>query len=169
MKHPAHRREMNGNEHGVDGLTTIEEKFVACLATGYTRRQAAIEAHPQRKESVKAYDSWACRAMGRARVTRKLHALVAGKKVEDIYSPARWALDVLADVERAIERGNETAVNASRRMLAQSLGMLKDRVIVSGEHAMSDAELVTALSGTDKAKAATLSVVMGDGTFRKAA
>ena len=95
----------------------------------------------------------------------RLLALLDAAKLEDMYSPGQWVADVLADVERAIARGNETAVNASRRMLGQALGMLKDRVIIAAEQTVSDADLVGTLAGGDKQKAATLHAVIGTASF----
>ncbi len=147
------------------GLTAVEEQFVRLVAKGYSRRQAAIQAHPQRKVNLSAYDKWAARAIRKPVVSGRLKSLLSAAKIEDLYSAGQWVADVLSDVERAIERGNETAVASARRMLGQALGILKDRVIVATEQSMTDAELVATLAGDDKAKAATLHAVIGTASF----
>ena len=81
----------------------------------------------------------------------------------------QWHADLLAFIADAKEHGNHTAIASLMRMRGQALGVLKDRVVLSAERTMTDADLVTQLAGDDEAKAATLKSVLGSGTFKKAA
>jgi len=152
-------------QNDVNGLTPAQERFVGLLARGNSGRQAVKMAYPDANLSNSGYDEKAAKLKRLPAIQARLGSLVDAAKIEDIYNQGRWVTDVLADVERAIKRGNETAVASYRRMLGQALGVLKDRIVLSAEQSMSDADLLKALAGDDKGKIVVLQDVLGRATF----
>ncbi len=139
------------------------------IARGYSQRQAAKEAFPSSKLSDSGFDKKASTLRKRPAIEGRLLSLLDAAKIEDLYSAGRWVADVLEDIAIARARNNLTAVASSRRMLGQALGVLKDRVVLSAEQSIPDADLIKALAGDDKQKAAVLHEVIGTLTFGEGA
>ena len=94
-----------------------------------------------------------------------MRALLSAARIEDLYSAGQWQADLLDDLEQARADRNWTAVAAFRRMAGQALGVLKDRVVLSAEQSMADADLVAQLAGGDKGKLVVLAEVLGKRSF----
>lgn len=152
------------NEHG---LTPAEERFVGLIARGYTQRHAAKEAFPSSKLSDSGYDDKAHRLRKRPAIEARLRALLDAAKIEDLYSAGRWQADLLRFIEKAEAENNLTAAAQFMRMAGQALGVLKDRVVLSAESVMPDADLIKQIAGDDTHKAAMLQAVIGRPTFGK--
>ncbi len=148
-----------------NGLTPAQEHFAKLIAGGSNQRQAAKLAFNALNLSDSSYDEKASKLLNSQAIRTRLKSLVSEQKIEDVYSPGEWIRDVLADIERAIAKGNETAVVSARRLLGQALGILKDRVVVSAESVMPDADLIKQVAGDDKQKAAILQSILGRPTF----
>ncbi len=148
-----------------NGLTPAEERFVGLIARGYTQRQAAKEAFPSSKLSDSGFDKKASTLRKRPAIEGRLRALLSAARIEDLYSAGQWQADLLRFIEQAEKDRNWTAAASFMRMAGQALGVLKDRVVLSAEQTMSDADLVKHLAGDDPYKAKVLRECLGRPTF----
>ncbi|MCH7887950.1 MAG: hypothetical protein IIA00_01585 [Proteobacteria bacterium] len=148
-----------------NGLTPAEERFVGLIARGYTQRQAAKEAFPCSKLSDSGFDDKAHRLRKRPAIEARLRALLMERKISDIDSEGLWHSDLADMITSAKARENDTALASFMRLRGQALGILKDRVVISAEQVMPDADLIKQLAGGDKQKAAMLQSILGRRTF----
>ena len=157
---------MKLNQHGV---TAIQEKFVWLLSQGYSHLQATSIAKPARVRGPAARQNWAAETLAKPIVWQRLRRLLFEKKITDIDSEGLWHSDLADMIRSAQARKNDTALASFMRLRGQALGILKDRVVLSAEHVLPDADLVKQIAGDDKGKAAVLLEVLGADTFGEAA
>ena len=147
------------------GLLPAETHFVKLIASGLNQRQSAKIAFKVLNLSDSSYDDKASILLDRPAIIKRLRGLVSEQKIEDVYSPGEWIRDLLAMIVDARARKNDTACASLMRLAGQALGILKDRVVVSAESVMPDADLIAQVAGGDKRKAAVLAEVIGSDTF----
>ena len=148
-----------------NGLTPAQEHFAKLIAGGSNQRQAAKLAFNALNLSDSSYDEKASKLLNSQAIRTRLKSLVSEQKIEDVYSPGEWIRDLLAMIVDARARKNDTACASLMRLAGQALGILKDRVVVSAESVMPDADLIKQIVGDDKQKAAVLQAIIGRGSF----
>ncbi|MDH4032071.1 MAG: hypothetical protein OEU49_14565 [Chromatiales bacterium] len=145
-----------------DGLTAKQARFAALLARGYTQSAAYREAYDADDMKPETLYPAASKLAADYNVRTRVNELLQEVRLEDLDNCRAALLDLLSDMDAARQAGNWSAVAALTRLRLQALGMLKDKLVVSGDAAsLSDKQLIDELAGNDPAKRKIVAEMIG--------
>lgn len=150
-----------------DGLTPNEIRFAYLRARGHSQSEAYRQAFKPKSAKPETIWAEASRVGSKPNVLARIQEHFETMRLEDGDNAARAVHELQDCLESAIQDKNWTAVAALFRLRLQVLGVLKDRLIISPEAAMSDADLVKSLAGGDASKEKMIRAVLSKEGFDK--
>lgn len=139
-----------------NGLTAKQMKFAALVTKGLSQSDAYRQSYNAVRMTDQQVWTEASRLRKHPKVSRMICDILEAARIEGVDNAARAFNDLLWGIEEAFRDRNWTAYAALMRQRLQIHGVLKDRLVVSEEQAMSDEELIKVLAGGDERKAEVL-------------
>ncbi len=146
-------------------LTAKQTRFTILRARGYTKSAAYREAYNAVRMKPHTVAEEARRLCENPLISRTIAEHLKEARAQDIITTGQVLQGIIDDLEMAREEKNLTAVAALDRVLCQTLGMMRDTLVLSAEKSETDDELVARLSGGDEHKAKMLRTIIGKDTF----
>ena len=146
-------------------LTAKQLRFALLRARGYSKSGAYREAYNAVRMKPHTVAEEARRLSELPLVSRTISEHLKAANVQDIITTGQVLQGIIDDLEMAREEKNLTAVAALDRVLCQTLGMMRDTLVLSAEKSETDDELVARLSGGDAHKATMLRAIIGRDSF----
>ena len=148
-----------------DGLTRQEAEACRLLISGLNQSDAYRQAFKARElESSRIHDR-ASKLFAKPRVQARVRQLLDHANIQDLDSVGRAFADLQADIKRAKELDNMTAVAQLQRLRLQVLGMLKENVSLTVEQRSDDDSLIKRIAGDDADLAESLRRRLGQEGF----
>lgn len=144
-----------------DGLSVKQARFAALVAQGSTYSDAYRATHPRSRVKGNSLYVEASKLAALPNVRRRLNELLSQAKVEDMISAPRMLEWLWRGLEASFNAENFTAFANLLRQGNQIVGILKNELIVSGEKALTDQELIERMAGGDKKRARMLKSIFG--------
>jgi hypothetical protein len=151
------------SEVHLTGKQLKEQRFAFMIATGRTQVDAYSAVFNVEGLSRDVIEKRASRLANKAGVIERGRAFLKEQNIADLDSAAECVQDLLADLRKAREAANWTAVAALTRLRGQMHGVLKDSVHVQSEQKLTDEQVAQRIAGGDLKLAAMLRARMGSG------
>ena len=146
-------------------LTPKQTTFAILRARGYSKSAAYREAYNAVRMKPHTVAEEARRLSEHPLISRTTAQHLKEAHAQDIITTGQVLQGIIDDLEMAREEKNLTAVAALDRVLCQTLGMMRDTLVLSAEKSETDDELVARLSGGDPHKATMLRSIIGKDSF----
>ena len=142
------------SDSGLGELTPREAQAAAYRAQGMSQSDAYRKAYNCRRAQQKTIHEKASRLFARDRVRTRVRELLRQARVEDIDSIGQAFDHLLRLLGKAEDDGNYNAAAQLMRQRLQAHGILRDRVVLTAESRLTDAQLVERLAGEDPVRLA---------------
>jgi hypothetical protein len=154
------RKPMSSDENTIK-LTAKQDKFAVGIAAGLSQANAYRAAYNAVRMKADQVHVEASKLRNNPKIAIRIDELLKVARTEDVTNLGREIRRTMDLQQEALAAGNHSASASYQRMLMQTVGALREHLVLSYESSLSDNDLLELLSSGDPARRAAAQVLLG--------
>ena len=149
------------NEANTIKLTAKQDKFAVGIAAGLTQSDAYRAAYNAVRMKADQVHVEASKLRKNPKIAIRIDEMLKVARTEDVTNLGREIRRTMDLQQEALAAGNHSASASYQRMLMQTVGALREHLVLSHEASLSDNDLLERLAGGDPERLAAAKVLLG--------